>query len=296
MDSAGFHLTDLLAENGVKPRLLVVDVGAFPQEGAEPFYEPLVKLGVCTVIGFEPAPGVCEEHNRRRAPLVRLFPYAIGDGSVREFKLCNATTTSSLYEPDQELLEKFDLLAVFSKVIARQNIRTLRLDDIAETAGCDYLKLDVQGGELDVLRGAPKLLSGVCVMESEVEFIRYYKDQPLFGDIDRAARDAGLQFHKFKALSSYPFKPFKSGVSSQQIFSDAVFVRDFMKMDSQPAEKLVKTAIILHEIYQSYDLAALFLQGYDTQAGTSIAPSYISHFPHCLTRKKPVFLRGKALD
>ncbi len=47
----------------------------------------------------------------------------------------------------------------------------------------DFIKIDVQGAELDVFKGATKALDNVVFIVSEVEFIPLYIDQPLFGDV-----------------------------------------------------------------------------------------------------------------
>jgi FkbM family methyltransferase len=44
----------------------------------------------------------------------------------------------------------------------------------------DFLKLDTQGAELDVLRGGEQSLSPVRALEIEVEFNPIYIGQPLF--------------------------------------------------------------------------------------------------------------------
>ena len=49
----------------------------------------------------------------------------------------------------------------------------------------DLLKMDVQGGELGILKGANQLLAQqkIDVIYSEVFFVPMYQNQPLFGEI-----------------------------------------------------------------------------------------------------------------
>jgi hypothetical protein len=56
----------------------------------------------------------------------------------------------------------------------------------------EALKLDVQGLELAVLRGAGAALDRVLLVESEVEFNLLYERQPLFGEIDEFLRQRGF--------------------------------------------------------------------------------------------------------
>jgi hypothetical protein len=43
---------------------------------------------------------------------------------------------------------------------------------------------------------------------------------------------------------------------SQVMWADAIFVRDFSRIDAYGDDGLVKAATILHTVYQSFDLAA----------------------------------------
>ena len=47
----------------------------------------------------------------------------------------------------------------------------------------DFIKIDVQGAELDIFKGAKEHLAQVLTIVSEVEFVPIYKNQPLFGDV-----------------------------------------------------------------------------------------------------------------
>jgi hypothetical protein len=62
---------------------------------------------------------------------------------------------------------------------------------------------------------------------------------------------------------------------NQLIWADAVYVRDFMAFMDLPAESLLKLAAILHENFQSFDLAALALDAYDKQTGSALQLAYL---------------------
>ena len=59
----------------------------------------------------------------------------------------------------------------------------------------NMLKLDVQGAELDVLRGAARTLCGIEVIIIELSLLEYNKGAPLIGDV--MARLADLGFNLF---------------------------------------------------------------------------------------------------
>jgi FkbM family methyltransferase len=56
----------------------------------------------------------------------------------------------------------------------------------------DFLKVDVQGYELEVLKGATRALDQILGCELEVSFIELYKNQPLFAEIDQFMRKNGF--------------------------------------------------------------------------------------------------------
>ena len=127
------------------PRIKIVDVGAMTLgQGTEP-YAALLKAVPCEVIGFEPVAAELEKLNQLKLPGHKFLPHIIGDGSPRTFYECNHAMTSSLFEPNTELLAKFQNLEELTRVTKSYPVETKRLDDIPEVEGTDFLKVDVQG-------------------------------------------------------------------------------------------------------------------------------------------------------
>jgi len=157
------------------------------------------------------------------------------------------------------------------------------LDDIPEVAGTDYLKLDTQGAELLILQGAQRLLQDVMVVHTEVEFVSIYKGQPLFAEVDQFLRQQGFVFHRFAGMQGRTFKPLiadgnLSAALSQTLWSDAIYVKDFMRLAELPTAKLLKLAVILHENYKSLDLVSVVLEDIDKKEGTILQPTYLKRF------------------
>jgi hypothetical protein len=57
------------------------------------------------------------------------------------------------------------------------------------------IKLDLQGYEIEALRGALGTLSHVRYVISEVSFAEFYVGQPLFTDVVRFLAEQGLFLH-----------------------------------------------------------------------------------------------------
>ena len=78
------------------------------------------------------------------------------------FRLNSAPMTSSLFEPNAALLERFNGIAELCRVVSREDVTTSTLDSLqGEIGPVDWLKIDVQGGELAVIEGATELLKTV---------------------------------------------------------------------------------------------------------------------------------------
>jgi FkbM family methyltransferase len=261
------------------PRLKIVDVGAAATADG-PVYLRLMRALPCDVVGFEPVTTECDRLNALHLPGHLYLPYAIADGEPRQFYECSSPDTSSLFEPDSALAGKFHSLDEPLRVVSSRRIETRRLDDLAETAGVDFLKLDVQGAELLVLQGAAERLRDVLIVHTEVEFLPLYKGQPLFADIDGFLRARGFAFHTMTPFGR-SFKPLLVNNSiyaslNQLIWADAIYVRDFMGFMDLPPQSLLKLAAILHQNYGSFDLAALALNAYDRQTGSSLQTKYLA--------------------
>jgi len=277
------------------PRISVVDVGAMFMSEAEDVWGPLFRAGLCeSIVGFEPNTDECKLLNDRSAVgnlaptgppgdlvppcSVRFLPHALGDGSSGEFRLCAAPMTSSMLEPNRNILRRFQQLEEVTTVVGRSHMKTKRLDDLLPELGnrVDFLKLDVQGYELAVLQGAPNALRQTLVLHTEVEFVEMYVGQPLFAEIDAFLRQSGFIFHRFASVHGRPMKPMHFlddplRPISQQLWADAVYVRDLWELQSHSRPELLRTALILHEVYHSYDVVHHVLQKLDT----SLAKRYL---------------------
>ena len=61
----------------------------------------------------------------------------------------------------------------------------------------------------------------------------------------------------------------------QYLWSDAIYVRDWMRLESLPERKLRNYAILAHDLLSSYDLAHLVLAALDRSAKSNLAAAYV---------------------
>ncbi len=274
-------LPDILSILPNKPTITVVDVGAMTLGSGRDCYQPLIDAGIAKVIGFEP---VESEHARLQAmarPGRTYLPYAIGDGSVQPFHVCNASMTSSLFKPNHDLTDHFTRLSELMQVVKIVEMKTHRLDDIPEVQQADFIKLDIQGAELQVIKTARHVLNKAVMVQTEVEFIPLYENQPLFADVDVALRAAGYLFHCFSSVCGRPFKPMQFAPTPensgfrQTIWGDAVYLRDFRRLTELHPDKLLKLAILSHVLNDAFDMAHKCLVHYDDHMQTSVSRDYL---------------------
>ncbi|MQP65146.1 FkbM family methyltransferase [Niveispirillum sp. SYP-B3756] len=265
---------------GIDLRIKVVDIGANPIDGRPPYMSMLQK-GEAEVVGFEPNPAALSTLNELKGPYETYLPNAVGDGDRHTLRICRAPGMTSLLAPDPAILGLFHGFPAWGEVLAEEEVETVRLDDIAITEGIDMIKIDIQGGELMVLRNAVERLRTVSVIQTEVEFLPLYKGQPLFSEVEMFLRSQGFIFHRFFPINSRVLQPMVvdglvySGMS-QQVWADGIFVRDFTKLDDYTDRHLLAAASIVHNCYQSFDLSLRLLIEYDRRHGTAFASSYFS--------------------
>ena len=126
----------------------------------------------------------------------------------------------------------------------------------------------------------PTALSNTLVIECEVEFVPLYREQPLFGDVQCFLRDQHFVLHKLIDVAGRPFRPFNPPNQfqpmSQLLWADAIFVRDFTRLEAFGDDDLLKAAAVLDMVYCSYDLVGTLLIEYDRRSKTSLWQTYVS--------------------
>lgn len=265
---------------GNVPDINITDLGASPIDGA-PMYEPLIHSDTATITGFEPQKEEYEKLLATQNLGVHYLPYAIGDGEEHTLHICNAPGMASFLEPDIETLSHFEGFSDWGTIVQKERLKTKKLDDIPEVRDTHYMKLDIQGFELTALRHARKVLENTLAIQVEVCFVPFYKEQPLFSEIDQQLRKLGFVLHAFTSLHYQPFLPLSVSEKvnrGQLLWTDAHYIRPFTEFHALAEKSLLRIATVAHEVYRSYSLAALALRHYDQKCGATLEKTYLDDF------------------
>jgi FkbM family methyltransferase len=252
------------------PSLTILDIGAQVLEGEDDPFRPLLNSGNCRVIGLEPLE---DSHatRTRQDPNWTLLPHFAGDGTRRTFYETEWGPTSSLYEPNHDGIGDFAGLDEICQVVKTVEVDTVRLDDIIDEP-VHLLKLDVQGAELDVLRGAERLLKDILVIHSEVEFYPIYRGQPLFDSVFEFLTSHDFEIFDLLRQTKYSYQ----GADEQLerlLWAEAIFVPSRDRIDGLDAEDTRRLARIMRDNYGAAGFSQWILDRHDERTQRSSATS-----------------------
>jgi len=234
--------------------LTLLDIGA--ANGIEPRWEKVCKS--LNYIGVEPDRRSNQDLNAtercRKTHIIDSFAWS--EETEIEFNLCRNPTSSSAYQPNRELLDQYpnpQRCDILQKVILKAEPlrKKLSLQNI------DFAKLDIQGGELNALKGLGDLLNDCLGLEVEVEFSELYKSQPLFSQVNDFLLRKGFYFCDFVNLCRWERNEHND--FGRCVFGDGLWMRDLDRLNLKAEEKYLKYAAIC-SLYGKLDEAIHCIQ------------------------------------
>jgi FkbM family methyltransferase len=283
MNKALNVLVEHIKLTNIKINFTIIEIGAVQiQNEKEPFYELLDYFPSSKIIGFELDKAVCEKMNSNSSKGVKYYPYALGKSNEkRKLYITQHPMCSSLYKPNEDLIKLYNNFEV-AYLKEETEIDTISLDyfiDKHDVQNIDFIKIDVQGAELDIFKGGSNALKDVLKIVCEVEFVPHYENQPLFGDVCNYLSQHDIMFNKFLGLAGRALKPIvlnnDKNLPSQHIWSDAVFIRHIQKMHDLSDAQLIKLSLLAC-VYYSFDLTFYCLSEYDKRNLTSLAKDWMA--------------------
>ena len=181
--------------------LSIIDVGGHQGETLNAFARNLDEF---SYIGFEPNPDCYEKLSDMAASLasnhrqITTRNCAVGaeNGQV-QFNVTRATAVAGILKPIQGLSERVPMGDhEIAKVIECDVCTIDSLPEVADRSGMDLLKIDTEGFDLEVMKGAKNNLSNAYfgAVLSEVFFVPYREEQAFFWDLASFMQSVGYHF------------------------------------------------------------------------------------------------------
>lgn len=174
----------------------------------------------------------------------------------------NKPFCSSVFQPNRTYLELFPDVERFNikyqKTYPAITLGSVIDDKIRDP---DFIKLDAQGAELDIIKGAGDRLNSVLGVEVEIEFKSIYLGQPLFSDVHNYLEDNDFSFVDFVSLNRWERHAHND--MGECNFGDGLFLKTpenvfrMYKSGNIDTGKMRRYCAILF-IYNRYDLLKVF--------------------------------------
>ncbi len=171
-----------------------------------------------------------------------------------KFNLTFGESASSLLKPEREAFNytiinsdgTAQIWGLHTKVVKSFSVRVYSLSWLVNkktVPEIDFLSMDTQGAELDILNGAAGLLkTSIVGVVCETDFVELYKKQPLFGDIQlRLAQDKFrlCQIYNHQFFNNWPnYKEFQG--KGFDTAAESLFLKDPNYFNYERVEDVVR--------------------------------------------------------
>ena len=246
-------------------KIQLIDIGA-AAIAETPIYKVLLDKTIAHLTAFD---GDQRQIEKLQEIYVKdnltTYNYFLFDGKKHNVYLCSPESgMTSIFKPKAEALNFFNGFSEFGKVERIEKIQTTKLDSIDNLNAPDFVKMDVQGAELGILKNGSKKLEKCLAIQLEVSFFPLYEDQPSFGEIDLYMRTKGFVPHLFLDVKRWSIKPtiFNDNFrvpGNQLLEADVVYVKDPLRLSELNNSQLKKLAIIAHYCFNSTDYCIYLL-------------------------------------
>ncbi|MES2266949.1 MAG: FkbM family methyltransferase [Bacteroidota bacterium] len=225
----------LKAPNQLPFEICYVDIGAsygLPVKWERFAADPLLRL-----IMIEPDKAQADELGLRY-PQAEILQVGLGDKHERRnIHLTASQSCSSVLEPNLDVLRRLNLEKWFT-VLGQVSTDLLRFDEVYAEKNLpapDFIKIDVQGFEYEVLKGFGSLLDKILCIELETHLLELYKGQKLFNDIHTLLYSHGFYLRHLEQTGNF---------NKEAIEFNAYFVRQDVFLDDRGKVKVELWEII----------------------------------------------------
>ena len=265
---SGFLNSRLFSNLSAEP-IGLIDIGA--RWGVSEIFQLVAEL--LDVIAFEADPEEAERLTQsagKSAPWsrLRILPFALADSRrMVTLHLLRRANNSSILPVDMRWYQRYSLAGFEQE--KEIELSAVPLDEVvfgefgSPRAG-EILKIDTQGSELAILKGAERTLAErtLCIV-CEASFFTVYQNAPLFPELELHLRQRGFSFYGFldvQQRSTRKLDKRKTRGRERFMQADAVFFKDPIERgttDARAISTLVVAAMVLGFFDFAIECAAL---------------------------------------
>ena len=166
---------------------------------------------------------------------------------------------SSLYEPNIEGIKIYESSNWKTKTVQNEiNISCTKLDSLIDCC-VDYIKIDTQGSELNILKGAEKiLLDQNPIVTCETWCTEVYRNAPMINHIIDYMASLGYEIFDIETAAAWKYENSSKIISRRRkIGFEVLFVKSFAELNKNNKESIIKHSLLLD--YLGFRDYALFL-------------------------------------
>ncbi len=268
----------LLLNNNLKKKFTLLDIGA--ADGANNKWN-IINNNI-NIILVEPHKESAKKLKSNGFNVIESVLHSENDKEVK-FYNTKKPLCSSFYKPNFDHLGKFSDIDRFN-IVSEDIFVSKCLDtEIKNFEQPNFIKIDTEGSELDILKGSNKTLLNTFGLEVECSFHQLREKQPLFEDVRKYLENLDFVFIDFVSMirwekDSYSF-------TGQPQITDALFLKNEEMIISKFKKKeisldeLINYLVILI-VYERVDIIRYIYKK------TEISLNYIEEIINILEKKK----------
>ena len=240
-------------------KLNIANIGSAGENDFSDFFWKKIDQ-YCKFYSFDPDKKKIKKHKN-----ISIFPIGLWSKKTsRNIYLTKFSYASSLFKPNKNNLKKF-INYETHLLKDKKKISLDKLDNIIKKPNlCDFIKIDAEGSELEILKGSNKNLKNSLGVEVEINFLKKNIGSPKASQIINYLENNGFELYILNRESWRKNKENYLIDNHQIIWADAVFFKNTNQLEKiilkkNFNKKKIYNFIILLMQYKLYDTALFYI-------------------------------------